>query len=88
MWAWGMRADWGSPRGLPVPFCQLERWRAGKSALLARVRKCFVSTVARRGVIIIRNNKELVSGQGLRSGGPGTQVDRLLAESLFPKNTQ
>lgn len=56
-----------------------------KSALPVWMRKCFVSTVAHRGVIIIRNNRGLDSGQGLRSGGPGTQVDRLSAESPFPK---
>lgn len=76
-----MRADWGSVGG------QLEGWPAGKSALLAQVRKCFVNTVAHSGVNI-GNSKDLVSGQGLRSGGPGTQVDKLWAESLFPKNTQ
>lgn len=82
MWAWAVRADWGSVGG------QLEGWPAGKSTLLAQLRKCFVNMVAHSGVNIIRNNKDLVSGQGLRSGGPGTQVDKLWAESLFPKNTQ
>lgn len=56
-----------------------------KSALPAWMRKCLVSTVAHRSVIIIGNNRGLVSGQGLRSGRPGTQVDRLSADSPFPK---
>lgn len=48
----GMGADLWSIEDLRVQCSQMEKWQVGKSAHRSWVRKCFVSTVAHRGVMI------------------------------------